>query len=158
MLSKHTLKIRRKKGGLLSGFHANFTHHPFTLMLRKQLKVPWCKVLMSWFPLFLCREFLWSFRLPGEAQKIDRMMEGFAKRYCEQNPGVFTSPGKSTGYYMNMKIARFQVAACLSFKVSPDAQPFKWKWVAHSYANQTHFPFNSWAPLETHFKTELKCT
>lgn len=38
------------------------------------------------------REFLWSFRLPGEAQKIDRMMEGFAKRYCEQNPGVFTSP------------------------------------------------------------------
>lgn len=37
------------------------------------------------------REFLWSFRLPGEAQKIDRMMEAFAKRYCDQNPGVFTS-------------------------------------------------------------------
>ncbi|KAJ8965763.1 hypothetical protein NQ317_016104 [Molorchus minor] len=29
------------------------------------------------------RQFLWSFRLPGEAQKIDRMMECFAKRYCE---------------------------------------------------------------------------
>jgi len=28
------------------------------------------------------RQFLWSFRLPGEAQKIDRMMECFAKRYC----------------------------------------------------------------------------
>uniref|UniRef100_A0A6Q2Y1W7 Cytohesin 4a n=1 Tax=Esox lucius TaxID=8010 RepID=A0A6Q2Y1W7_ESOLU len=28
------------------------------------------------------RQFLWSFRLPGEAQKIDRMMEAFAKRVC----------------------------------------------------------------------------
>nr|KAG5695093.1 hypothetical protein BaRGS_015069 [Batillaria attramentaria] len=37
------------------------------------------------------RQFLWSFRLPGEAQKIDRMMECFAARYCELNPGVFTS-------------------------------------------------------------------
>lgn len=35
------------------------------------------------------RQFLWSFRLPGEAQKIDRMMEKFATRYCQQNPGVF---------------------------------------------------------------------
>ena len=32
------------------------------------------------------------------------------------------------------------------FKTSPDAQPLKWKWVAFcSYANQTHFPYNSWA-------------
>uniref|UniRef100_A0A2I3SWV7 Cytohesin-2 n=1 Tax=Pan troglodytes TaxID=9598 RepID=A0A2I3SWV7_PANTR len=34
------------------------------------------------------RQFLWSFRLPGEAQKIDRMMEAFAQRYClSGNPG-----------------------------------------------------------------------
>uniref|UniRef100_A0A6Q2YBR8 Cytohesin 1a n=1 Tax=Esox lucius TaxID=8010 RepID=A0A6Q2YBR8_ESOLU len=37
------------------------------------------------------RQFLWSFRLPGEAQKIDRMMEAFASRYCSCNPGVFQS-------------------------------------------------------------------
>nr|XP_020460498.1 cytohesin-3-like [Monopterus albus] len=37
------------------------------------------------------RQFLWSFRLPGEAQKIDRMMEAFAARYCGCNPGVFQS-------------------------------------------------------------------
>ncbi|XP_020037920.1 cytohesin-4 isoform X2 [Castor canadensis] len=37
------------------------------------------------------RQFLWSFRLPGEAQKIDRMMETFAARYCLCNPGVFRS-------------------------------------------------------------------
>ncbi|TRY87819.1 hypothetical protein DNTS_015722 [Danionella cerebrum] len=37
------------------------------------------------------RQFLWSFRLPGEAQKIDRMMEAFAQRYCSCNSGVFQS-------------------------------------------------------------------
>ncbi|XP_051562678.1 cytohesin 4b isoform X2 [Myxocyprinus asiaticus] len=37
------------------------------------------------------RQFLWSFRLPGEAQKIDRMMEAFATRYCNCNHEVFQS-------------------------------------------------------------------
>ena len=40
------------------------------------------------------RQFLWSFRLPGEAQKIDRMMETFATRYCDCNAAVFQSTGK----------------------------------------------------------------
>lgn len=39
------------------------------------------------------RQFLWSFRLPGEAQKIDRMMEAFATRYCDCNLDVFQSTG-----------------------------------------------------------------
>jgi len=39
------------------------------------------------------REFLWSFRLPGEAQKIDRMMECFAERYCECNSDMFKCTG-----------------------------------------------------------------
>lgn len=46
--------------------------------------------------LFL-RQFLWSFRLPGEAQKIDRMMEAFATRYCDCNTDVFQSTGKQEG-------------------------------------------------------------
>lgn len=52
------------------------------------------------FPLALCccRQFLWSFRLPGEAQKIDRMMEAFASRYCQCNPGVFQSTGTTHTY------------------------------------------------------------
>lgn len=37
------------------------------------------------------REFLKGFRLPGEAQKIDRIMEKFAERYCRDNPGLFES-------------------------------------------------------------------
>ena len=31
------------------------------------------------------RKFLEGFRLPGEAQKIDRLMEKFAARYCQCN-------------------------------------------------------------------------
>uniref|UniRef100_A0A803KDP6 Cytohesin 4 n=1 Tax=Xenopus tropicalis TaxID=8364 RepID=A0A803KDP6_XENTR len=37
------------------------------------------------------RQFLGSFRLPGEAQKIDRMMESFSAHYCQCNPGTFQS-------------------------------------------------------------------
>ncbi|XP_020508359.1 cytohesin-4 isoform X2 [Labrus bergylta] len=48
------------------------------------------------------RQFLWSFRLPGEAQKIDRMMEAFAARYCECNPGVFIST--DTCYILSFSI------------------------------------------------------
>ncbi|XP_062223827.1 brefeldin A-inhibited guanine nucleotide-exchange protein 1-like isoform X2 [Phragmites australis] len=37
------------------------------------------------------RHYLRGFRLPGEAQKIDRIMEKFAERYCKCNPNSFTS-------------------------------------------------------------------
>ncbi|DBA73285.1 hypothetical protein WJX77_003623 [Trebouxia sp. C0004] len=40
------------------------------------------------------RQMLKDFKLPGEAQKIDRIMERFAERYCKDNPDVFqTSDG-----------------------------------------------------------------
>lgn len=37
------------------------------------------------------RLFLSGFRLPGEAQKIDRIMEKFAQKFTAQNPSVFSS-------------------------------------------------------------------
>ena len=37
------------------------------------------------------RSFVQGFRLPGEAQKIDRMMEKFAEQYHRHNPGRFSS-------------------------------------------------------------------
>ena len=37
------------------------------------------------------RHYLAGFRLPGEAQKIDRIMEKFAERFVGQNPKVFGS-------------------------------------------------------------------
>lgn len=55
----------------------------------------WQTSLTLLFLSFFCRQFLWSFRLPGEAQKIDRMMEAFASRYCQCNPGVFQSTGNT---------------------------------------------------------------
>lgn len=48
------------------------------------------------------RQFLWSFRLPGEAQKIDRMMESFASHYCLCNPGVFSNT--DTCYVLSFSI------------------------------------------------------
>lgn len=43
------------------------------------------------------RMFLEGFRLPGEAQKIDRLMEKFAARYLECNQGwVSPSPAVIT--------------------------------------------------------------
>lgn len=39
------------------------------------------------------RKFLALFRLPGEAQKIDRVMERFAMRYHHCNPTIFSSSG-----------------------------------------------------------------
>ncbi|XP_066588136.1 brefeldin A-inhibited guanine nucleotide-exchange protein 1 [Prorops nasuta] len=50
------------------------------------------------------RHFLEGFRLPGEAQKIDRLMEKFASRYCECNPnnGLFTSA--DTAYVLGFSI------------------------------------------------------
>ncbi len=41
-----------------------------------------------------CRRFLASFHLPGEAQKIDRIMELFAQKFISCNPeGYVTNPG-----------------------------------------------------------------
>ena len=41
----------------------------------------------------VCSKFLGGFRLPGEAQKIDRFMLKFAERFLVNNPGVFANAG-----------------------------------------------------------------
>ncbi|XP_071964011.1 cytohesin-1-like isoform X2 [Antedon mediterranea] len=67
------------------------------------------------------REFLWSFRLPGEAQKIDRMMECFAKGYCESNKGVFEST--DTCYVLSFSIIMLNTSLhnqCVKDKPSLD--------------------------------------
>jgi len=48
------------------------------------------------------RQFLWSFRLPGEAQQIDRIMSAFAKTYCSHNPGTFST--SDTVYILSFAI------------------------------------------------------
>jgi len=44
------------------------------------------------------RKYLTKFWLPGEAQKIDRIMQVFAKKYCIDNPTVF--PNSDTAYVL----------------------------------------------------------
>eukprot|EP01127_Copromyxa_protea_P011477 TRINITY_DN2883_c0_g1_i1.p1 TRINITY_DN2883_c0_g1~~TRINITY_DN2883_c0_g1_i1.p1 ORF type:complete len:1558 (-),score=280.57 TRINITY_DN2883_c0_g1_i1:34-4707(-) len=44
------------------------------------------------------RHYLHFFMLPGEAQKIDRIMECFAHRYFQHNPGVF--PDADTAFIL----------------------------------------------------------
>eukprot|EP01103_Thecamoeba_quadrilineata_P008894 TRINITY_DN18603_c0_g1_i1.p1 TRINITY_DN18603_c0_g1~~TRINITY_DN18603_c0_g1_i1.p1 ORF type:complete len:447 (-),score=87.40 TRINITY_DN18603_c0_g1_i1:158-1363(-) len=48
------------------------------------------------------RETLSKFRLPGEAQKIDRVVEAFALRYVEHNPGIF--PHHDTAYVLAFSV------------------------------------------------------
>merc|ERR1712156_20761 len=48
------------------------------------------------------RQFLWSFRLPGEAMQIDRVMDAFAKHYCHQNPNLFDE--KDTCYILSFAV------------------------------------------------------
>lgn len=44
------------------------------------------------------RSYLYYFMLPGEAQKIDRIMECFAHRYHQNNAGVF--PDADTAFIL----------------------------------------------------------
>jgi len=48
------------------------------------------------------RQFLQSFRLPGEAQKIDRFMLKFANRYVMQNPNAFANA--DTAYVLSYSV------------------------------------------------------
>lgn len=48
------------------------------------------------------RQFLQSFRLPGEAQKIDRFMLQFASRYLAGNPKAFAS--SDTAYVLSYSV------------------------------------------------------
>lgn len=50
------------------------------------------------------RHFLEGFRLPGEAQKIDRLMEKFASRYCECNPNMTLFPSADTVYVLAFSV------------------------------------------------------
>ncbi|PIA49931.1 hypothetical protein AQUCO_01300573v1 [Aquilegia coerulea] len=67
------------------------------------------------------RAFLQGFRLPGEAQKIDRIMEKFAERYWKCNPKAFTSA--DTAYVLAYSVIMLNTDAhnpMVKNKMSPD--------------------------------------
>jgi brefeldin A-inhibited guanine nucleotide-exchange protein len=45
-----------------------------------------------------------KFRLPGEAQKIDRIMEKFASRYCECNTSLNIFASADTAYVLSYSV------------------------------------------------------
>merc|ERR1719391_163950 len=54
------------------------------------------------------RTFLWSFRLPGEAMQIDRVMDAFAEHYCKQNPYIFQE--RDTCFILSFSIIMLNTA------------------------------------------------
>jgi len=50
------------------------------------------------------RLFLEGFRLPGESQKIDRLMEKFASRYCTCNPSLGIFASADTAYVLAFSV------------------------------------------------------
>ena len=67
------------------------------------------------------RIFLQSFRLPGEAQKIDRFMLKFAERYIAGNPQAsFKTAGEYSMFMPNVFSSRFLLRCCLCAGVLDD--------------------------------------
>ena len=52
------------------------------------------------------RKYLSGFRIPGEAQKIDRIMERFAERFVAQNAGIF--PSADTAFILAYSVIMLQ--------------------------------------------------
>ena len=55
------------------------------------------------------RKYLAGFRIPGEAQKIDRIMEKFAERFHSCNPTVF--PSADTAFILSYSVIMLQTDA-----------------------------------------------
>ena len=88
------------------------------------------------------REFLCSFRLPGESQKIDRMMEAFAKRFCDCNPGIFkTYASKQT------------LGLCVIFTLARGARLHVPPPPLHSRPRYTHTHTHTHTYIHTHPRT-----
>ncbi|CAK7340682.1 unnamed protein product [Dovyalis caffra] len=60
-----------------------------------------------------------GFRVPGEAQKIDQIMEKFSKRYCKCNPKVFSSADTAyaLAYSVIMRQTKMEVDMMLNEKL-----------------------------------------
>lgn len=68
-----------------------------------------------------CRIFLYKFILPGEAQKIERIMTVFAQRYYECNPDMFANSGRMKRFsrfcFFSIEIFLLDVCFILSYAI-----------------------------------------
>ena len=54
------------------------------------------------------RKLLFSFKLPGEAQKIDRIIEKFAEKYMTDNPDSYATANEA--YLLSYSIMMLQTS------------------------------------------------
>jgi cytohesin len=69
-------------------------HDFFSMDIVDALRFVWIKFDIIYIKSNFSRRYLFTFILPGEAQKIDRIMEAFAQRYYECNPHIYATAGK----------------------------------------------------------------
>lgn len=78
-------RLSKKQIGKYLGSHQEFNRAVLTEFVK-------CHEFSQLLLVQALRQFLWSFRLPGEAMQIDRVMDAFAAHYCAQNPNIFQEP------------------------------------------------------------------
>ena len=66
------------------------------------------------------RRLLMDLCLPKETQQIDRVMEAFAKRYTECNPGLFVSEGAYSNLRGETRALNWKDRSCVYPGVQSD--------------------------------------
>lgn len=80
-----------------------------------------------------------GFRLPGEAQKIDRLMEKFAERYVSCNPDAFKSA--DVAYVLAYSVILLNTDAHnpqVKNKMSKQVRSRRSLWIAYPCAGENH--------------------
>lgn len=75
-------RLSKKQIGAYLGSHLDFNKEVLTHFVA-------CHEFEKLLLVQALRQFLWSFRLPGEAMQIDRVMDAFSSHYCSQNKNLF---------------------------------------------------------------------
>jgi brefeldin A-inhibited guanine nucleotide-exchange protein len=93
------------------------------------------------------RAFLNKLRLPGEAQKIDRMMERFANYYCTCNPAVFKK--QDAAYLLAF--------ALIMLNTDAHNPAIKNKMSKAAFIKNSQFSEDASLPTDVLFSRELAC-
>jgi len=94
-------RLSKKQIGKYLGSHLDFNKEVLLHFVR-------CHEFTQLLLVQALRQFLWSFRLPGEAMQIDRVMDAFAEHYCEQNPNIFEE--RDTCFILSFSIIMLNTA------------------------------------------------
>eukprot|EP00551_Chaetoceros_affinis_P004309 CAMPEP_0203668256 /NCGR_PEP_ID=MMETSP0090-20130426/4937_1 /ASSEMBLY_ACC=CAM_ASM_001088 /TAXON_ID=426623 /ORGANISM="Chaetoceros affinis, Strain CCMP159" /LENGTH=2105 /DNA_ID=CAMNT_0050532651 /DNA_START=189 /DNA_END=6503 /DNA_ORIENTATION=+ len=126
--------VHPEKGGV--GFYIRVLHHYVDALDFSGLKFD-----------DAIRLFLSGFRLPGESQKVDRIMEKFAERYTLQNEDIF--PSADTAFILSFAVIMLQTDLH-----NPNIKPEK-KMTAESFINMNKGISVDGADLDPKFLTDI---